>query len=230
MLYLVATPIGNKDDTTMRALHVLQNVDLIVCEDVNETAKLLQHFHIEKPLVNVAGYGDQHVRENILELINQGKTVALVTNAGTPGIADPGNLLIQQAIMANVEITMLPGPSAFIMALILSGLPLYGFTFRGYPPRNAHALSQFLEVDKNSPHTLVYYVLAERLTGLLREALSIFGDRKAAIANDLTSDHETIRRGTLSELEQYYVEHAPRGNFTLVIAGNWRLYARHTTF
>lgn len=226
MLYVLATPIGNRDDLTIRALHALQNVDLIICEDRKETLKLLQYFHIEKPLINVAGYGDQHTREDILELINQGKKVALVTN-GTPGIADPGNLLIQQAIIANVEITMLPGPSAFIMALILSGLPLHGFTFRGYPPRSAHALSQFLEVDKNSPHTIIYYVLAERLTELLREVLSIFGERKAAIANDLTSDHETIQRGTLSELWQYYVKHTPRGNFTLVIAGNWRLYAKH---
>lgn len=226
MLYLVATPIGNRDDMTVRALNILRSVELIVCEDVEETAALLRHFQLgEKPLVSLMGYDDPQARARIIEHLKSGALVALTTT-GTPGVADPGNLLIQQVVSSGIEMTMLPGPCAFVMASILSGFPLYGFTFRGYPPRAADALQKFLQVDESSPHALVYYVLPERLCDVLRGMLHVFGDRKAALACDLTSDHESIRRGTLSELLHHHTARVPIGNFTLVLSGNWRLYTR----
>jgi 16S rRNA (cytidine1402-2'-O)-methyltransferase len=157
--------------------------------------------------------------EKIIALIEQGKSVALVTDSGTPGISDPGFTLVRRAIEAGIPVTMIPGPSAFVQALVLSGLPVHGFTFRGFPPRKPGPRRRFLELDKDSPHTLVLYESPYRLKEFLKDAIDVLGDRQAALANELTKMFETIQRGTLSELFNLLSDAEPRGEYTVVIAG-----------
>ncbi len=219
MLYLVATPIGNLNDITLRALAVLREVDVVASEDTRKTGMLLKHFDIHKPQISFHEYNEERAGEQIEELLRQEKSVAVVTNAGTPGISDPGFTLVRRAINAQLEVTMIPGPTAFVMALVLSGLPVHGFTFRGFPPRKSAARRKFMEIDKESPHTLIFYESPYRLEAFLQDALEVFGDREAAIANDLTKMFESIQRGTLSELVQQVGKEKPRGEYIVVIAG-----------
>lgn len=220
MLYLVATPIGNLGDITLRALETLRQVDLIASEDTRKTGRLLQHYEIQKPQMSFHEHNEQRAGEKILKLLRQGKSIALVTNAGTPGIADPGFTLVRRALEAGLEVTLIPGPTAFVMALVLSGLPVHGFTFRGFPPRRPGPRRRFLEVDKNSPHTLIFYESPHRLKAFLREALEVLGDRPAALTNELTKMFEKVHRGTLSQLIQWVDQTEPRGEYTIVIAGS----------
>ncbi len=156
MLYLVATPIGNLSDITLRALDTLREVDLIASEDTRKTGRLLKHHNISKPQQSFHEHNKERAGQKILALLEQDKSVALVTNAGTPGVSDPGFTLVRRAINAGIEVTMIPGPSAFVMALVLSGLPVHSFTFRGFPPRKGGARRRFLQVDQDSPHTLIF--------------------------------------------------------------------------
>lgn len=220
MLYLVATPIGNLSDITLRALDTLRNVDVIASEDTRKTGILLKHFGIKKPQISFHEHNEKRAGEKIMALIEQRKSVALVTNAGTPGISDPGFTLIRRAIDAGVGITMIPGPSAFVMALVLSGLPVHGFTFCGFPPRRSGPRRRFLEVDRHSPHTLIFYESPYRLREFLKDAIEVLGDRKAALANELTKMYETVLRGNLSELLNLLTDIEPRGEYTVVIAGS----------
>jgi 16S rRNA (cytidine1402-2'-O)-methyltransferase len=220
MLYLVATPIGNLGDITLRALETLRQVDLIASEDTRKTGRLLQHFGIRKPQMSFHEHNEQRAGEKILALLKEGKSVALVTNAGTPGIADPGFTLVRRALQEGVEVTLIPGPTAFVMALVLSGLPVHGFTFRGFPPRRPGARRRFLEVDKDSPHTLIFYESPHRLKAFLQEAREVLGDRPAALTNELTKKFEKVYRGTLSQLLQRLEQEEPRGEYTIVIAGS----------
>lgn len=220
MLYLVATPIGNLGDITLRALETLRQVDLIASEDTRKTGRLLQHFGIQKPQMSFHEHNEQRAGEKILGLLKEGKSVALVTNAGTPGIADPGFTLVRRALQEGVEVTMIPGPTAFVMALVLSGLPVHGFTFRGFPPRKSGARRRFLEVDKDSPHTLIFYESPHRLKAFLQEAREVLGDRPAALTNELTKRFEKVYRGTLSQLLHRLEQEEPRGEYTIVIAGS----------
>lgn len=219
MLYLVATPIGNLNDITLRALTVLREVDVVASEDTRKTGMLLKHFDIHKPQISFHEYNEERAGEQIEELLRQEKSVAVVTNAGTPGISDPGFTLVRRAIKAQLEVTMIPGPTAFVMALVLSGLPVHGFTFRGFPPRKSAARRKFMEIDKESPHTLIFYESPYRLEAFLQDALEVFGDREAAIANDLTKMFESIRRGALSELLGQVGNEKVRGEYVVVIAG-----------
>ncbi len=219
MLYLVATPIGNLNDITLRALTVLREVDVVASEDTRKTGMLLKHFDIHKPQISFHEYNEQRAGEQIEELLRQGKSVAVVTNAGTPGISDPGFTLVRRAINARLEVTMIPGPTAFVVALVLSGLPVHGFTFRGFPPRKSAARRKFMEIDKESLHTLIFYESPYRLEAFLQDALEVFGDRDAAIANDLTKMFESMQRGTLSELVQQVGKEKPRGEYIVVVAG-----------
>ena len=219
MLYLVATPIGNLNDITLRALTVLREVDVVASEDTRKTGMLLKHFDIHKPQISFHEYNEERAGEQIEELLRQEKSVAVVTNAGTPGISDPGFTLVRRAIKAQLEVTMIPGPTAFVMALVLSGLPVHGFTFRGFPPRKSAARRKFMEIDKESPHTLIFYESPYRLEAFLQDALEVFGDREAAIANDLTKMFESIRRGMLAELLGQVGKEKVRGEYVVVIAG-----------
>jgi 16S rRNA (cytidine1402-2'-O)-methyltransferase len=219
MLYLIATPIGNLNDITLRALTVLREVDVVASEDTRKSGLLLKHFDIHKPQISFHEYNEQRAGEQIEQLLRQGKSVAVITNAGTPGISDPGFTLVRRAIKAQIEVTMIPGPTAFVMALVLSGLPVHSFTFRGFPPRKSAARRKFMEVDKESPHTLIFYESPYRLEAFLSDALEIFGDREAAVANDLTKMFESVQRGTLTELAQQVSQEKPRGEYIVVIAG-----------
>lgn len=219
MLYLVATPIGNLNDITLRALEILRQVDLIASEDTRKTGLLLKHFDIQKPQISFHEHNEQHAGERIEEFLKQGQSVAVVSDAGTPGISDPGFTLVRRAINAQIEFTMIPGPTAFVMALVLSGLPVHSFTFRGFPPRKTVGRRKFLAVDQPSPHTLIYYESPYRLDGFLRDALEVFGDRQAAIANDLTKMFEKVERGTLSSLLASVEQTKLKGEFIVVIEG-----------
>ncbi|GAC1565949.1 MAG: 16S rRNA (cytidine(1402)-2'-O)-methyltransferase [Ktedonobacteraceae bacterium] len=220
MLYLVATPIGNLSDITLRALDILREVDYVASEDTRKTGMLLKHFGISKPQIAFHEYNEKRAGQHIEELLKQGKSVALVTDAGTPGISDPGYTLVRRAIAASLDVTMIPGPTAFVMALVLSGLPVHSFTFRGFAPRKSGPRRRFMEVDKDAPHTLVYYESPYRLAAFLRDALEVFGDREAALANDLTKMFETVERGTISLLLQWVEQQGKlKGELIVVISG-----------
>jgi 16S rRNA (cytidine1402-2'-O)-methyltransferase len=219
MLYLVATPIGNLNDITLRALETLREVDVIASEDTRKTGLLLKHFAIDKPQIAFHEHNEQRAGERIEALLKQGKSVAVVTNAGTPGISDPGFTLVRRAINSQVDVTMIPGPTAFVMALVLSGLPVHSFTFRGFAPRKSVGRCKFIAIDKASPHSLIFYESPYRLEGFLRDALQTLGDREAAIANDLTKMFEKVQRGTLSSLLEAVTQSKPRGEYIIAIAG-----------
>jgi len=219
MLYLVATPIGNLSDITLRALETLRTVDFVASEDTRKTGLLLKHFDISKPQIAFHEHNEQQAGQRIEQLLLQGKSVAVVTNAGTPGISDPGFTLVRRAVNANIAVTMIPGPTAFAMALVLSGLPVHSFTFRGFPPRKSVGRCKFMAIDKDAPHTLIFYESPYRLEAFLRDALATLGDREAAIANDLTKMFEKVERGTLSSLLESIAKTTPKGEYIIVIAG-----------
>ncbi len=219
MLYLVATPIGNLNDITLRALETLREVDIVASEDTRKTGLLLKHFNISKPQIAFHEHNEERAGEHIENLLKQGKSVAVVTNAGTPGISDPGYTLVRRAIAAEIAVTMIPGPTALIMALVLSGLPVHSFTFRGFAPRKSGPRRRFLEVDKEAPHTLIFYESPYRLEAFLKDAIEIYGDRQAALANDLTKMFEKVDRGNLSSLLETVLHSKPKGEYIIVIAG-----------
>jgi 16S rRNA (cytidine1402-2'-O)-methyltransferase len=219
VLYLVATPIGNLNDITLRALTILREVDVIASEDTRKTGLLLKHFDISKPQVSFHEHNEERAGQYLEELLRQGKSVALVTNAGTPGISDPGYTLVRRAIHAHIDVTMIPGPTALVMALVLSGLPVHSFTFRGFPPRKSGPRRKFIEIDKASPHTLIFYESPYRLAAFLQDALVVLGDREAALANDLTKLFEEVQRGTIASLLESVSQSKLKGEFIVVIAG-----------
>ena len=219
MLYLVATPIGNLNDITLRALNTLREVDVIASEDTRKTGLLLKHFDISKPQIAFHEHNEQRAGQQIEDMLKQGKSVALVTNAGTPGISDPGFTLVRRAIAERIEVTMIPGATAFVMALVLSGLPVHGFTFRGFPPRKPGARRKFFEIDRESPHTLIFYESPYRLEAFLKDTLEVYGDREAALASELTKMFESVQRGTISSLLKAVSEAKLRGEYIVVIAG-----------
>jgi 16S rRNA (cytidine1402-2'-O)-methyltransferase len=219
MLYLVATPIGNLGDITLRAIETLKIVDCVASEDTRKTGHLLQHLGIKKPQVSFHEYNEERAGVKLLAMLEEGKSVALVTNAGTPGVSDPGYTLVRSVIDAGIPMTMIPGPSAVIMAVVLSGLPVHSFTFRGFPPHKGGPRRRFLEADRDRPYTLVYYESPYRLKSFLKDAQDIFGERPAAVANDLTKLFERIDRGNLTDLVQLFETIELRGEYTVVIAG-----------
>ena len=219
MLYLVATPIGNLGDMTLRALETLRTVDVVASEDTRKTGLLLKHFEISKPQVSFHEHNEAQAGAKIMALLADGKSVAVVSNAGTPGISDPGYTLVRSAVEAGVAVTMIPGASAVVMALVLSGLPAHSFTFRGFPPRKSGKRQRFMAVDAESPHTLIFYESPYRLEGFLTDALAVYGDRPAALANELTKLFEGVQRGLLSELLTAVQSQEPRGEYVVVIGG-----------
>ena len=218
-IYLVATPIGNLADISLRALETLQQVDIVAAEDTRKTGRLLQHHGIKKPLISFYEHNQERALEQIVGHVREGRSVALVATAGTPGIADPGFVVVRRAVAEGLPITMIPGATAFVMALVLSGLATHSFVFRGFTPRKAGARRRFFEADRDLPYTLLYYESPHRLAASLADALDVFGDRPAALANDLTKLYEAVERGSLSELLAHVQEHGARGEYVLVIAG-----------
>jgi 16S rRNA (cytidine1402-2'-O)-methyltransferase len=219
MLYLVATPIGNLGDITLRALETFRSVDLIASEDTRKTGLLLKHFDIRKPQMAFHEHNEDRAGERIMALLAEGKSVAVVTDAGTPGISDPGYTIVQRAIAAGEDVTMIPGPAAVVMAVVLSGLAVHSFTYRGFPPHKPGPRRRFLELDRESPHTLVFYESVYRLEVFLQDALTVYGDRQAALAHELTKLHESVVRGRLSALIAGLQQSKPKGEYVVVIAG-----------
>ncbi len=218
-LYLVATPIGNLGDITLRALEVLKSVDFVASEDTRKTGNLLRHYGISKPQITFHEHNEQKTGEYIERLLQEGKAIAVVTDAGTPGISDPGFTLVRRTINAGLPFTMIPGPSAFVMALVLSGLPVHSFTFRGFAHRKSGQRKRFLEQDKEAQHTLIFYESPYRVKDFLRDALEIYGDREAAVAHDLTKLFESVDRGPLSQLIETISQRTLKGEFIILIAG-----------
>lgn len=223
-LYLVATPIGNLGDITLRALETLRGVDFVASEDTRKTGRLLKHFEIDRPQLAFHEHNERQAGPRILGMLQQGKSVAVVTNAGTPGISDPGFTLVRRVLEANdagaqIGLTMIPGPSALVMAVVLSGLPVHSFTFRGFAPRKRGPRQRFLAVDKDSPHTLIFYESPYRLAAFLEDAREVYGDRPAALANDLTKLYETVERGSLAALAESVAGQELKGEYIVVIAG-----------
>ena len=219
MLYLVATPIGNLGDISLRALETLRNVDFVLSEDTRKTGFLLKHFEIHKPQISYHEYNEEKSLPRILNLLREGKNVALVSDAGSPSVSDPGFVLMRAVLRENLPVTAIPGPTAVITALVLSGLAVHSFTYRGFPPRKPGPRKRWLGVDATSPHTLIFYESPYRLLAFLKDALEVYGDRPAAVANDLTKMFEMVERGLLSELLARLTGSDLRGEYTVVIAG-----------
>ena len=217
-LYLVATPIGNLADITHRALQVLRDVDLIACEDTRHTRKLLQHYGIDTKTISYHEHNEQQRAGELIELLKQGSDVAIVSDAGTPAISDPGFRLVRAAVENEVPIVPLPGPSALISALIAAGLPTDQFFFGGFLPARTSARRARFDELRSVPGTLIFYEAPHRLAASLRDAHQILGEREAVVARELTKLHEEIRRGRLSELAEHYSNvEQPRGEIVLLI-------------
>lgn len=220
-LYLVPTPIGNLRDLTYRALDVLAGVDLIVCEDTRVTGKLLKAFGLKKSMRVYNDHSTEKDRAHILNVIQGGESVALVSDAGTPMISDPGYKLVRQLVQEGVPITALPGANAVLPALQLSGLPTDAFSFIGFLPARSGPRKSILEKWKDRPGTLVCYETGPRLAESLKDIRQVLGDRPAAIAREITKLYEEVRRGKLSALlEGLDPENPPKGEIVLVIGEN----------
>ncbi|HZG51677.1 MAG TPA: 16S rRNA (cytidine(1402)-2'-O)-methyltransferase [Pyrinomonadaceae bacterium] len=217
-LYLVATPIGNLEDITGRALRVLREVEVIACEDTRHTRTLLNHFSITTKTLS---YHEHNERERAAELVARlaaGASVAVVSDAGTPGINDPGFRLVRACIERDINVVPVPGATAFVSALVASGLPTDEFYFAGFLPPRQHARRLRLAALGNLPATLVFYEAPHRIAGALADAREILGEREAAVARELTKLHEEIARGRLTDLiARFSGEHAARGEMVLVI-------------
>jgi 16S rRNA (cytidine1402-2'-O)-methyltransferase len=217
-LFLVATPIGNLEDISARALRVLREARLIACEDTRHTGKLLHHFEIDTPTTSYFEHNELHKLETILAALAKGD-VALVSDAGTPGINDPGFLLVRAALDAGHAVSPVPGPSAPIAALVSSGLPADRFLYLGYLPRKQGDRLRVLEGLRSLPYTLVFLESPHRMDEALADIAAMFGERAVAVAGELTKMYEEIFRGTLAEAIAHYQKRPARGEYTLVVAG-----------
>lgn len=219
-LYLVATPIGNLEDITYRALKTLQEVDLIAAEDTRHSLRLLNHFEIKKPLISYFEHNKAKRGEEIISLLRGGKNIALVTDAGTPGISDPGEDLVRLAVENNINVTVIPGCTASVTALVLSGLPCRRFAFEGFLPHDKNERKKFLEKLRSEERTMVFYVSPHNCLNVLKETESILGDRKSALCRELTKKYEEVIRGQLSEIiEKLEANDNVRGEMVLVVEG-----------
>jgi 16S rRNA (cytidine1402-2'-O)-methyltransferase len=215
-LYVVATPIGNLEDISLRALRLLKQVKLIAAEDTRATRNLLNHYDIKTPLTSYHEHNKRTKLHYLLGRLEQ-EDVALVSEAGMPGLSDPGYELITAAIEHGISVVPIPGPSAVITALVVSGLPTDQFLYLGFLPRRPGTRRRLLKSVANEPRTLVAFEAPHRLIETLNNALEIFGDRKAAVCRELTKVHEEVFRGRLSRAVEHFTQ--PRGEFTLVIEG-----------
>ncbi len=216
MLYIVATPIGNLEDITLRALDTLKNVDYIAAEDTRHTAILLNKYDIHKPLLSFHSYSDNRRLEEILQLLREGKKVALVSDAGTPGISDPGYLLIKGAILNNIPVIPIPGASAFLTALSASGLPTHNFVYLGFLPLKK-GRKTLLESFKDEERTVIFYESPHRIIKTLEELARLYPERSLVLARELTKIHEEFVRGTTKEVLQYFQSRGVKGEFVVMM-------------
>ncbi len=219
-LFVVATPIGNLGDLSPRAQETLASVDLILCEDTRVTRKILARFGIQTPLLSFHEHNEKERVEPVLDKLRRGEQIALVSDAGTPGVSDPGYRLVSSARSRDIPVAAVPGPSAVVAALAVSGLPTSSFTFLGFLPPRGAARQNAIERLAEEPHTLVLFESARRLPRLLAELTERLGARQAFVAREMTKRFEEHRWGTLAELAYWASESAPRGEVTLVVLGN----------
>ena len=218
-LLVVATPIGNLEDITFRALRALREADLIVAEDTRHTLRLLNHFGIRKPMISCHDRNEHARVEGLMSRMRQGERVVLVSDAGTPGISDPGEILIRGVLEAGIPVSMAPGPAAAIMGLVLSGLPTDRFCFEGFLPASRPDRLRRLEALRSETRTMVFYEAPHRLAQSLEDLLEVLGDRPCALARELTKRHEEVQRDTLDALGKKYRTLPPRGEYVVVVAG-----------
>ena len=217
-LYLIATPIGNLEDITLRALRILKEVDLIAAEDTRHTLKLLNHFEISKSLISYYKQTENEKSEVLIKKLLEGKNIGLVSDAGTVGISDPGEVIVRQAIENNIEIIPIPGACAFVNALITSGIDTKNFKFLGFLPVNKTEKKAILKNIKYETSTLIFYEAPHKLKNTLSTFYEEFGDRKCCLAREITKIHEEFIRGKLSEVLANIEE--PKGEFVIIIEGN----------
>ena len=221
-LYLCATPIGNLEDMTFRVSRTLKEVDMIAAEDTRNSIKLLNHFEIKTPMTSYHEYNKIEKGHKLVQMLLEGKNLALITDAGTPGISDPGEELVQMCYEAGVPVTSLPGAAACITALTLSGLSTRRFAFEAFLPSDKKERQQVLEELKNDTRTVICYEAPHRLVKTLKELLEVLGDRRITICRELTKKHETAWQTHSAEACEYYQENAPKGECVLVIEGRSR--------
>jgi len=217
MLYIVATPIGNLRDITVRAIEVLKSVDLIACEDTRHTKILLSHYGIKIPTTSYFQHNKVTKGQYLIQLLKEGKSIALVSDAGTPGILDPGYQIINLAIKNNIETTFIPGPAALINALVLSGKPAHKFMFEGFLPRGPLARQNRLREISRLGYTVIFYESCHRILKTLQDIQEAFGDREIVVLRELTKKFEEIKRGSAKDILEELKQEKPRGEFVIVV-------------
>lgn len=222
ILYLCATPIGNLQDMTPRVVETLKEVDLIAAEDTRNSIKLLNHFEIKTPMTSYHEYNKIEKAEYLVQQLQSGKNIALITDAGTPAISDPGEVLVRECHKANITVTSLPGACAMITALTLSGLNTRRFCMEGFLPSDKKEKKEVLEELKEETRTIILYEAPHRLTKTLAELYETVGDREITLCRELTKKFETIFKTTLEKAIEYYEENEPRGEYVLVLEGKSR--------
>ena len=218
-LYVCATPIGNLEDASFRLIRILNEVDLIACEDTRRTRILLEHYHIDKPLISYYQHNQRGREDFLVEKIKNGQKVALVSDAGTPGISDPGQLLVARVRSEGLKVEVIPGPSALVSALVVSGLDSSSFVFEGFLPSRGVQRKKELQRLAREERTIVLFESPRRLVSLLHEMESEWGNRRIAVVRELTKIHEEVKTGTIAEVAGYYEEQPPRGELTVVVEG-----------
>ncbi|MDD5431602.1 MAG: 16S rRNA (cytidine(1402)-2'-O)-methyltransferase [Candidatus Omnitrophica bacterium] len=217
MLYIVSTPIGNLKDITFRAVEILKSADLIACEDTRHTKILLDHYGIKTPTTSFFQHNRITKAQYLLKVLQEGKSVALVSDAGTPGILDPGYNIINLAIQNNIGITFIPGPTAFVNALVLSGKPAHKFIFEGFLPNKPISRKNRLKELSNSEYTLVFYESCHRILSTLEDIKEVFGDKDIVVARELTKKFEEVKREKTSVIIDSFKNSKPRGEFVVII-------------
>lgn len=219
ILYLVPTPVGNLEDITYRALRILKEADLIIAEDTRTTGILLKHFEIKNAMWAYHKFNEHQAVAGVIDRLKAGDTVAVVSDAGTPGISDPGFLVAREAVKAGIEVSCLPGATAFVPALVASGLPCDRFCFEGFlPPKKGRATRLALLAEET--RTMIFYESPHRLVKTLLQFAEVFGaERQVAVCREISKVHEEIRRGTLAEVTSYYESAEPRGEIVIVLSG-----------
>lgn len=218
-LYLVPTPVGNLEDITFRALKVLKEVDLVLAEDTRTSGVLLKHFEIKKPMLSYHKFNEHQTVDRVVERLKAGETVAVVSDAGTPGISDPGFLVAREAIRAGIEVITLPGATAFVPALVSSGLPCDKFCFEGFLPQKKGRQTRLLALQ-NEPRTIIFYESPHRIVKTLEQFMEVFGaDRPVSVCREISKIHEESVRGTVEEVLAHFKANEPRGEFVIVLGG-----------